>query len=81
MVRSTGFLNTGDEIIRGNMGLKDQVMALQWVQNNIKAFGGNPDKVTIFGCSAGASSVHYHTLSPMSRGTLSKMLTINILLE
>jgi hypothetical protein len=50
------------------MGMKDQVMALQWVQKNIANFGGDPSRVTIFGTSAGAASVHYHILSPMSKG-------------
>lgn len=52
----------------GNNGLKDQVMALRWVQENIAQFGGNPGDVTIFGQSAGAASVQYHMLSPMSKG-------------
>jgi hypothetical protein len=64
----TGFLNTEDEQSYGNMGMKDQVMALEWVQKNIANFGGDPSRVTIFGTSAGAASVHYHILSPMSKG-------------
>jgi len=48
-----GFLNTGDGLIRGNMGLKDQILALEWVQKNIEAFGGDKSKVTIVGGSAG----------------------------
>jgi carboxylesterase type B len=43
-------------------------MALRWVQQNIKQFGGDPGNVTIFGESAGGASVHYHLLSPMSEG-------------
>ncbi|XP_049947773.1 venom carboxylesterase-6-like [Schistocerca serialis cubense] len=63
-----GFLSTGDEVVPGNMGLKDQTEALRWVQRNIAAFGGDPDRVTIFGQSAGGASIHYHILSPMSKG-------------
>lgn len=67
-----GFLSTGDEVIPGNNGLKDQSFALHWVKNNIKMFGGNPDSVTLVGCSAGGASVHYHYLSPLSRGTFAR---------
>lgn len=63
-----GFLSTGDDVIPGNNGLKDQVMALRWVQQNIAQFGGDPNNVTIFGESAGAVSVNYHLFSPMSKG-------------
>lgn len=63
-----GFLSTEDEVLPGNMGLKDQVLALRWVKNNIASFGGNPDSVTLTGLSAGAASVHLHYFSPMSRG-------------
>ncbi|XP_045516765.1 venom carboxylesterase-6-like [Pieris brassicae] len=62
-----GFLSTGDEVAPGNNGLKDQSFALDWVKHNIMMFGGNPDSVTLTGCSAGGASVHYHYLSPMSR--------------
>jgi len=44
------------------------VAALRWVHDNIEVFGGNSDSVTLFGESAGGSSVHYHMLSPLSRG-------------
>ena len=62
-VGSFGFLSTGDGIIKGNFGMKDQVMALQWIQDNIASFGGDPDRVTIFGESSGASSAGLHSMS------------------
>lgn len=63
-----GFLSTGDEVIPGNAGLKDQAFALRWVRDNIMMFGGNPESVTLCGCSAGGASVHYQYLSPHSKG-------------
>ncbi|KZC13030.1 Esterase FE4 [Dufourea novaeangliae] len=60
-----GFLNLENEIAPGNQGLKDQVMALRWVKDNISNFGGDPDNVTIFGESAGGASVHYLSISPL----------------
>lgn len=63
-----GFFTTGDKASPGNYGLKDQVLALKWIQDNIKSFGGDPMNVTIFGESAGAASVSYHAISPLSDG-------------
>lgn len=63
-----GFLNVPGSEIKGNYGMLDQVAALKWVQENIASFGGIPSMVTIFGEGAGASSIAYHMLSPLSSG-------------
>lgn len=52
--------------------MKDQSLALKWIKNNIKSFGGNPDSITITGLSAGGGSVQYHYLSPLSRGLFTR---------
>ena len=47
----------------GNFGMKDQVMAMQWIKDNIEYFGGDPDQITLFGESSGASSAGLHMMS------------------
>ncbi|NXQ33337.1 CEL lipase, partial [Alaudala cheleensis] len=71
-----GFLSTGDENLPGNYGLKDQHMAIAWVKRNIKAFGGDPDNITIFGESAGAASVSLQVNSPSNAIFLSLLLQL-----
>lgn len=63
-----GFMSTEDLSCPGNMGLKDLVLALKWVQKNIAYFGGDPNRVTIFGQSAGAVLVSYLLQSNSTSG-------------
>lgn len=69
-----GFMCLHTPEVPGNAGLKDQVLALRWVQKNIKSFGGNPKNVTIMGESAGSACVHYHMMSPMSKGLFGRAI-------
>lgn len=72
-----GFLSTGTKESPGNNGLKDQVVALKWIQENIETFGGNPDAVTLMGYSAGAHSAMLHLVSPMSQNLFHRTIIMS----
>ena len=63
-----GLSAESDQGVSGNYGFLDQIQSLKWVQQNIGAFGGDPTNVTIFGESAGGTSVAVLTVSPLARG-------------
>ncbi|XP_034389936.1 carboxylesterase 5A-like isoform X2 [Cyclopterus lumpus] len=69
-----GFLSTGDEHARGNWGFLDQLAALRWVQDNIEAFGGDPQTVTVAGESAGGISASILTLTPQAKGLFQRAI-------
>ena len=60
--------------VSGNQGFRDQIQALKWVRDNISKFGGDPNNVTIFGESAGATSVSVMQVSPLARGLFHRVI-------
>ncbi|XP_055620724.1 esterase B1-like [Toxorhynchites rutilus septentrionalis] len=72
-----GFLCLPSVGIQGNMGLKDQRLALKWVKDNITSFGGDPHNVTLFGESAGGASVHLNYISEESRQYFHKAICMS----
>lgn len=70
-----GFYKTQDGTVSGNMGMKDQVLVLKWVQENIEAFNGDPNRVTIMGVNSGAVSVNLHMLSKLSNGLFHRAIS------
>ncbi|XP_033221006.1 cholinesterase 1-like [Belonocnema kinseyi] len=69
-----GFFTTGDSIVPGNMGLKDQALALKWVKENIQLFGGDRNRVTLFGQSSAGACVNLHALSDLSQGLFNQYI-------
>lgn len=69
-----GFLNLGIDDAPGNMAFYDQLLAMEWVKKNIRSFGGDPDKITLMGQSAGSLSVGMHLISPKSKGLFKRAI-------
>ena len=69
-----GFFSLGNYFSEGNLGLRDQKLALEWVQNNIRAFGGDRGLVTVFGQGSGAVSAQVHLLSTNPRALMSSVI-------
>lgn len=63
-----GFLSTEDTVVPGNNGIRDQILALRWIKDNIVYFGGNPESITVTGMSAGGASVQLYYISPLTKG-------------
>lgn len=69
-----GWIATYDGLT-GNYGFQDQLLAMNWVKNNIARFGGDPTQVTLFGQSAGGTSLRAHLISPYSKGLFHKAIS------
>ncbi|XP_013116071.2 esterase B1 [Stomoxys calcitrans] len=74
-----GFLSLKDPALEvpGNAGLKDQILALKWVKDNIGHFGGDSENVTLFGESAGAAAVHYLLCADNAKGLFHKAICMS----
>ena len=72
-----GFLNLGTEECPGNQGLWDQLLALEWVRDNIQAFGGDNSNVTLVGHGSGSICVSYHLVSPQTTGLFHRAILMS----
>nr|WGO51732.1 putative antennal esterase CXE37 [Ectropis grisescens] len=72
-----GFYNMGTISARGNLALLDQYLAFLWVRENIAAFGGDPNMITILGHSAGADSILHHLTSPRANGLFQRAVIMS----
>lgn len=69
-----GFFSSRDATVPGNMAVLDWIEALNWVRRYIRYFGGDPNRITIAGHSAGSEAVSFLTLSPLSRSLFGRLL-------
>ncbi|XP_064470162.1 acetylcholinesterase-1-like [Ornithodoros turicata] len=69
-----GFLNGKVPDAPGNQGLHDTLLAVKWIKENSMSFGGDPNRITLFGESAGAVTVGYFIVSPLARGLASRLI-------
>ncbi|XP_061177723.1 uncharacterized protein LOC133186505 [Saccostrea echinata] len=69
-----GFFSTGSSDTRGNYGLYDQQLAIKWVKENIVAFGGDPNRITLFGESAGGVSTTLQGVIPSNKGMFLRVI-------
>ncbi|XP_014663035.1 PREDICTED: LOW QUALITY PROTEIN: acetylcholinesterase-like [Priapulus caudatus] len=72
-----GFLYLGSDDAPGSMGMLDQVLALEWVKQNIALFGGDPDSITLIGESSGSMSASFHLVSPLSRDLFNRAIMMS----
>ncbi|BFZ25134.1 hypothetical protein BsWGS_28173 [Bradybaena similaris] len=72
-----GFLRGNSGYLPGNQGHWDQLLSLQWIRDNIRAFGGDPDDVTISGESAGSMSTSLLSVSPLAEGLFTKVILLS----
>lgn len=69
-----GFLALKNSTLKGNYGLWDQMLAIQWIKDNIDDYGGDPNSITVFGQSAGGFSVGFLALIPQNRGLFQRVI-------
>lgn len=69
-----GFLSSDDSVLKGNYGLWDQKLAIEWIKDNIQGFGGAASSITIFGESAGAFSVCLLAISPLNKNLFQRVI-------
>ncbi|CAD5232245.1 unnamed protein product [Bursaphelenchus xylophilus] len=72
-----GLASTGDEVLPGNLALFDTALALKWVYENVEAFGGDPERITACGLSAGSSMVGQLVLSPHSKDYIKQSIQLS----